>query len=57
MPQILPMIPRIETWLRVLESFREILKPVLKLDKVKVEAGLVFGAFAAHGPIGQQALF
>lgn len=46
--------PRIETWLRALESVRKILKP-LKLDKIKVVAGLVFSALSCawpEGPIG-----
>lgn len=48
--------PRIKTWLRALESVRKILKP-LKLDKIKVVAGLVFSALSAPGLRGRQALF
>lgn len=40
-------IPRIETWLRVLESFWKILKP-LKLDAVKAVAGSDLQCFVLH---------
>lgn len=43
--------PRIETWLRALVSVRKILKP-LKLDKIKVVAGLVFSALSCAWPEG-----
>lgn len=46
-----PTSPRIETWLRALESVRKILKP-LKLDKIKVVAGLVFSALSCAWPEG-----